>query len=46
MGDEFGDATVGIVSYCMLIGVGLLFSGWGLKRARDADQEVDQNSPL
>jgi hypothetical protein len=35
MGDEFGDATVGIVSYCMLIGVGLLFAGWGLKRARD-----------
>ncbi len=46
MGDEFGDATVGIVSYCMLIGVGLLFSAWGLKRARDADQELDQNSPL
>jgi hypothetical protein len=35
MGDEFGDATIGIVSYCMLIGVGLLFAGWGLKRARD-----------
>lgn len=35
MSDEFGDATVGIVSYCMLIGVGLLFAGWGLKRARD-----------
>jgi len=34
MGDEFGDATPGIVSYCMLIGVGLLFAGWGLKRAR------------
>lgn len=46
MGREFGDATVGIVSYCMLIGVGLLFSGWGLKRARDADEQVDQNSPL
>lgn len=36
MGDEFGDAAVGIVSYCMLIGVGLLFAGWGLKRARDS----------
>jgi hypothetical protein len=35
MGDEFGDATAGIVSYCMLIGVGLLFAGWGLKRARE-----------
>lgn len=33
MGDEFGDATAGIVSYCMLMGVGLLFSGWGLRRA-------------
>ena len=44
MADEFGEATVGIVSYCMLIGVGLLFSGWGLKRARDADHQVDQNS--
>ena len=33
MTEEFGDATPGIVSYCMLIGVGLLFSGWGLKRA-------------
>lgn len=35
MTDEFGDATPGIVSYCMLMGVGLLFSGWGLKRAGD-----------
>ena len=33
MGAEFGDATAGIVSYCMLMGVGLLFSGWGLRRA-------------
>lgn len=33
MTKEFGDATAGIVSYCMLTGVGLLFSGWGLKRA-------------
>ena len=38
MTEEFGDATVGIVSYCMLIGVGLLFSGWGLKRAGDRDE--------
>lgn len=36
MTDEFGDAAVGIVSYCMLIGVGLLFAAWGLKRARDS----------
>ncbi|MDQ3963991.1 MAG: hypothetical protein M3277_08800 [Actinomycetota bacterium] len=36
MADEFGDAAVGIVSYCMLIGVGLLFASWGLKRARDS----------
>ena len=35
MTKEFGDATAGIVSYCMLTGVGLLFSGWGLKRAGD-----------
>jgi hypothetical protein len=35
MTEEFGDATAGIVSYCMLMGVGLLFSGWGLKRAGD-----------
>lgn len=35
MSGEFGDATVGIVTYCMLIGVGLLFAGWGLKRARE-----------
>lgn len=39
MTDEFGHATVGIVSYCMLIGVGLLFSGWGLKRAGDRDEK-------
>lgn len=39
MTDEFGDATAGIVSYCMLIGVGLLFSGWGLKRAGDREEE-------
>ena len=38
MTKEFGDATVGIVSYCMLIGVGLLFSAWGLKRAADRDE--------
>lgn len=37
MAEEFGDATAGIVSYCMLIGVGLLFAGWGLKRARDVE---------
>ena len=36
MNDEFGDAAIGIVSYCMLIGVGLLFAAWGLKRARDS----------
>ena len=36
MTEEFGDAAVGIVSYCMLMGVGLLFAGWGLKRARDS----------
>jgi hypothetical protein len=36
MSAQFGDAAVGIVSYCMLIGVGLLFAGWGLKRARDS----------
>lgn len=39
MTDEFGDATAGIVSYCMLIGVGLLFSGWGLKRAGDRKEQ-------
>lgn len=37
MTSEFGEATAGIVSYCMLMGVGLLFSGWGLKRAGDRD---------
>lgn len=36
MTDEFGDAAVGIVTYCMLMGVGLLFAAWGLKRARDS----------
>lgn len=41
MGDQFGDTTVGIVSYCMLIGVGLLFAAWGLKRARDAREQPD-----
>lgn len=35
MTDEFGEATVGIVTYCMLMGVGMLFSAWGLKRAGD-----------
>lgn len=39
MTEEFGDATAGIVSYCMLMGVGLLFSGWGLKRAGERPQE-------
>lgn len=39
MTKEFGDATAGIVSYCMLIGVGLLFSGWGLKRAGDRNEK-------
>lgn len=37
MTSEFGEATAGIVSYCMLMGVGLLFSGWGLKRAGERD---------
>lgn len=36
---EFGEATAGIVSYCMLTGVGLLFSGWGLKRAGDRQEK-------
>ena len=39
MTTEFGDATAGIVSYCMLMGVGLLFSGWGLKRAGDREEK-------
>ena len=39
MTKEFGDATPGIVSYCMLIGVGLMFSAWGLKRAGDHDEK-------
>lgn len=39
MTKEFGEATAGIVSYCMLMGVGLLFSGWGLKRAGERDQK-------
>lgn len=38
MTKEFGEATAGIVSYCMLIGVGLLFSAWGLKRAGQRDE--------
>jgi hypothetical protein len=38
MREEFGEATVGIVSYCMLMGCGLLFSGWGLKRAGDREE--------
>ena len=33
MSSEFGDATTGIVSYCMLVGVGLFIAAWGLKRA-------------
>jgi hypothetical protein len=44
MTKEFGDATAGIVSYCMLMGVGLLFSGWGLKRAGDRE-EATSNEP-
>lgn len=39
MTKEFGDATAGIVSYCMLMGVGLLFSGWGLKRAGEREEK-------
>lgn len=37
MTTEFGDSTTGIVTYCMLIGVALLFSAWGLKRAREKE---------
>jgi hypothetical protein len=40
MTKEFGDHTAGIVSYCMLIGVGLLFSGWGLKRASAREEKT------
>jgi hypothetical protein len=36
MSKDFGDATAGIVTYCMLLGVGLLIAAWGLKRASDA----------
>ena len=39
MTKEFGDATPGIVSYCMLIGVGLMFSAWGLKRAGEGGEK-------
>ena len=39
MTEEFGEATTGIVSYCMLMGVGLLFSGWGLKRSGERDEK-------
>lgn len=42
MRDDFGEYTAGIVSYCMLIGVGLLFSGWGLKRAGDREEDKPQ----
>lgn len=39
MTSEFGEATAGIVSYCMLMGVGLLFSGWGLKKAGEREDK-------
>ena len=46
MSEQFGEAAVGIVSYCMLIGVGLLFAGWGLKRARDSRELPPGQPPL
>lgn len=39
MSKEFKEATVGIVTYCMLLGVGLLIAAWGLRRASDAPSE-------
>lgn len=35
--DEFESFTVGLVTYCMLVGVGMLAAAWGFKRASEAD---------
>ena len=33
MSAQFGEYTTGVVSYCMMTGVGLLVAAWGLRRA-------------
>jgi len=35
MADELEGVAVGIVSYCMLVGVGMLAAAWGFKRASE-----------
>lgn len=35
LAEHFDGAAVGIVSYCMVAGVGSLIAAWGLKRASD-----------
>ncbi len=33
MRDQFGNYVTGIVTYCMLTGIGLMIAAWGIKRA-------------
>ena len=35
MGEELEGFAVGIVMYCMLVGVGMLAAAWGFKRASE-----------
>ena len=37
MGEELEGFAAGIVTYCMLVGVGMLTAAWGFKRASEAD---------
>ena len=35
--EEFDGFATGIVSYCMLVGVGMVAASWGFKRASETD---------
>lgn len=37
MGEELEGFAAGIVTYCMLVGVGMLTAAWGFKRAGEVD---------
>ena len=37
MAEELEGFATGIVTYCMLVGVGMLTAAWGFKRASEAD---------
>ena len=41
MAEDLEGFAVGIVSYCMLVGVGMLAAAWGFKRASELPLEED-----